>query len=122
MSLCVWMPMRVLSFSHATLVTRVISSGKQPPFVSHNTTASAPPIAAGHAERGNFGVLKLAPLRLLDKLHLLGIRAGPAPFNQINPEKVELLGDANFIRRREIDAFALRAIAQSRVIKFHVRI
>ena len=36
----------------------------------------------------------------------------------MNPERVELLGDAELVRDREIDAFALRAVAQGRVVDF----
>ena len=36
----------------------------------------------------------------------------------MNPERVELLGDAELVRDREIDAFALRTVAQGRVIDF----
>jgi hypothetical protein len=36
----------------------------------------------------------------------------------MHPERIELLGDAEFVRDREIDAFALRTVAQGRVIDF----
>ena len=37
----------------------------------------------------------------------------------MNPERVELLGNAEFVRDREIDAFTLAAIAQGRIVYFH---
>ena len=55
-----------------------------------------------------------------EKLDVLGIAAGPAAFNVMNPESVELLGDAELVRDREIDAFALRTVAQGRVIDFNL--
>jgi hypothetical protein len=44
--------------------------------------------------------------------------AGPAAFDVMNAERVELLGDAEFVRDREVDAFALTAVAQGRVVYF----
>jgi hypothetical protein len=38
----------------------------------------------------------------------------------MNPERVELLGDAELVREREIDAFALAAVAQGRVVDFNL--
>jgi hypothetical protein len=38
----------------------------------------------------------------------------------MHPECVELLGDAELVRHREIDAFALRTVAQGRVIDFNL--
>ena len=38
----------------------------------------------------------------------------------MNPERVELLGDAELVRDREIDAFALRTVAQGRVVYFNL--
>jgi len=48
------------------------------------------------------------------------IAARPAAFNIVNPERIELLGDAELVRDREIDAFALRTVAQGRVIDFNL--
>ena len=38
----------------------------------------------------------------------------------MHAERVELLGDAELVRDREIDAFALRTVAQGRVIDFNL--
>ena len=39
----------------------------------------------------------------------------------MNPESVQVLGDAELVRHREIDALALAAIAQGRIVYFHFR-
>jgi hypothetical protein len=37
----------------------------------------------------------------------------------MHPELVQLLRNSNFVERAEIDAFALRAVSQGRIIEFH---
>ena len=39
----------------------------------------------------------------------------------MNPEGIELFGNAELVRNREIDAFTLRAIAQGRIVYFDFR-
>jgi hypothetical protein len=73
---------------------------------------------ARRAERGEPRVLEFAFFGLREKFDVLGIAARPAAFNVMNPESVELLGDAELVRDREIDAFALRTVAQGRVVDF----
>src|SRR6185503_7789674 len=68
--------------------------------------------------RGNFGVFEFPLARLLEKLHVLGIGARPAAFNVMNSESIELFRDAQFVCGREIDAFALAAVAQGRIVNF----
>ena len=63
-------------------------------------------------------IFEFFPFGLGEELDVLGIAARPAAFNVMDPERIELLGDAEFVRNREIDAFALRAVAQGRVIDF----
>ena len=77
-------------------------------------------LAAGHAERRDFGMPPFAFAGLFEEFHVLRITPRPAAFNVMNPERIELLGDAQFVHRGEIDAFALRTIAQGRVIDFHL--
>ena len=72
------------------------------------------------AERGELRVLEFFLFGLGEKLDVLGIAAGPAAFNVMDPERVELLGDAELVRDRKIDAFALRAVAQGRVVDFNL--
>src|SRR5690606_16555085 len=55
---------------------------------------------------------------LPEELHVLGIAARPAAFNVLDPKRIELFGDAEFVHGREIDAFALRTVAQGRVVDF----
>ncbi len=73
---------------------------------------------ARRPERGEPGILEFAFFGLREKFDVLGIAARPAAFNVMNAKRIELLGDAEFVRDREIDAFALRAVAQGRVIDF----
>jgi hypothetical protein len=55
---------------------------------------------------------------LLEELHVLWIRAGPTAFDVLNPESVKLFGDAELVQGREIDAFALAAVAQGCIVEF----
>jgi hypothetical protein len=73
-------------------------------------------LAARHAERGQTGVLEPAAPGAHEEFHVFGVRAGPAAFNVLNPEGVELFGDAQFVHHRKIDAFALAAVAQGRIV------
>ena len=50
----------------------------------------------------------------------LGIRAGPAAFDVVHAEGVEPFGDPQLVRDREGDAFALRPVAEGRVVDFDV--
>ncbi len=59
------------------------------------------PLRRSHAESSHFGVLEFAAFGLLEKLHVFQIGAGPAAFNVMNPERIELLGNAQFIGRRK---------------------
>src|SRR5207302_562966 len=75
---------------------------------------------ARRAEGCEAGVLELLLLGLREKFDVLRIRSGPAAFDVMNPERVELLGDAELVRDREIDAFALRTVTQGRIVYFHL--
>ena len=76
------------------------------------------PLRRVDAERGELWRFYICALRLLEKLDVLGIGTRPAAFNVMNPESVELVGNAEFVCDREIDAFALTAIAQGRIVDF----
>jgi hypothetical protein len=78
-------------------------------------------LAARHAEGGNLRVAPPAPGGLLEELQILRVAARPAALDVVNPEGVNPLGDAELVRDREVDAFALRAVAQGRVIEFDCR-
>ena len=73
---------------------------------------------ARRAEGRELGVLEFLLLRLRKELDVLGIGTWPAAFNIMNTKRIELLGDAELVRDREIDAFALTAVAQGRVVDF----
>ena len=73
---------------------------------------------ARRAERREAGVLEFLLLGLRKELDVLGIAARPAAFDVMNSKRVQLLGDAELVRHRKVDAFALRTVAQSRVVDF----
>ena len=75
-------------------------------------------LAAGRAERRQARVLELPALGLGKELDVLGIGPRPAAFDVMNPERVELLGDAQLVHHRKVDAFALAAVAQGRIVDF----
>ena len=54
-----------------------------------------------------------------EELHVLRVRAGPAPLDVVHAEAVQLLGYAQLVGDRERDALQLRAIAQRRVVDLH---
>ena len=45
------------------------------------------------------------------------LEAGPAALDVVHAEGVEPLGDAELVGEREVDAFALRAVAERGVVK-----
>ena len=71
---------------------------------------------ARETEAGDLGVLPLAAFRLLEELHVLRVRARPSAFDVVDPEGVQPLGDAQLVGQGEIDAFALRTVAERRVV------
>ena len=73
---------------------------------------------AGGTERGEPGVFEFFPAGFGEKLDVLGIAAGPAAFNVMDPKNVEPFGNPQLVRHGEVDAFALRTVAQGRVIDF----
>src|SRR5204863_5677597 len=80
---------------------------------------NADAFASSSAKCSQAGVLELFAFRLGKKLDVLGVGAGPAAFNVMNPESVEFFGNAEFVHDRKVDAFTLAAIAQGRIIQFH---
>ena len=67
---------------------------------------------AGGAERGQLGVLQLQLAGAREELLVLGIGAGPAAFDVVNTELIQLLGDDQFVVHGERDGFALRAVPE----------
>ena len=68
------------------------------------------------AERRQLGVLQRHRAHRLEELHVLRVRRREAAFEIVDPEFVQAPGDADLGRHREIDAFALRAVAQGRIV------
>ena len=73
---------------------------------------------AGGSESGEPGVLELASFGFGKELDVLGIAARPAAFNVMNSECVQLVGNAQLVGDGKVDAFALAAIAQGRIVDF----
>ena len=73
-------------------------------------------LAACHAERGQLGVLPGNLADFLKVLEVLGIGKRIAPFDVIDAEVVEAARDEQLVLQREIDALALAAVAESRVV------
>ena len=64
------------------------------------------------AEGGEFGVLEIQLAGAREEVLVLGIAAGPAAFNVINTELVQLLGDDELVVHGERDRLALRAVPE----------
>ena len=75
-------------------------------------------LAPRRTESRELRVLKFLPLRLREELDVLGIAPRPAALDEVNAEGVNPFRNADFVRDGKVDAFTLRAIAQSRVIDF----
>jgi hypothetical protein len=73
--------------------------------------------APGAAERGEFGVLEVEFFGFAKELDVFLVGAGPAALDVVHAEGVEALGDAELVGPGEIDAFALRAVAERGVVK-----
>src|SRR5207247_11203399 len=78
-------------------------------------------LAARRAEGGEFRSLEFSAFCLVEELDVFGIAAGPAAFDVMETKGINALGDAELVRDREIDPFTLAAVAQGRVVDFHVR-
>ena len=69
----------------------------------------------GRAERRQLGMLQLQVFGAGEEFLVLRIRAGPAAFDVVDSELVELFGDQKLVLDRERDGLALRAIPQRRI-------
>jgi hypothetical protein len=72
--------------------------------------------AAGHAKGGDLRGLPGALGGFLEEGGVLGVRAGPAAFDVVHAEVIELFGDADFVEGAEGDAGALGAVTQGGVV------
>ncbi len=77
--------------------------------------------SASGAESDQARVSKLFASRFGEKFDVLGIGPRPAALDVMNPEGIEFLGDPELINYRKIDACALAAIAQGRIVYFDFR-
>ena len=75
------------------------------------------PAAARHPERGDLRVLEALAGEQVEELELLGVRGREAGLDQVDPELVELVGDAQLLGSAERHGRALHAIAQGRVVE-----
>ena len=56
---------------------------------------------------------------LLKELEVLWVGTRPSPFDVVDAQFVQLLGDSNFILNRKRDVFCLRPIAKCGVVDFY---
>ena len=79
------------------------------------------PAPAGHAEGGRSGRARTTRRPAAEQLELLGVGAGEAGLDQVEPELVEPVGDAQLLARRQRHALALHPVAQGGVIELDPR-
>ena len=77
--------------------------------------------ASRRAKRREPGALEFFASGLREKFDVFGIAPGPAAFDVMNSKGVDAFGNAELVRDREIDALALAAVTQGRIVDFHVR-
>ena len=73
-------------------------------------------LAAGHAEGGDLGVLQRQLADLLEVLGVLGVGERIAALDVVDAQLVEPARDEQLVLEREVDALALAAVAQRRVV------
>ena len=76
------------------------------------------PAPAGHAERGDLRVLQLQLAHVAEERLVLRVGQREAAFDVIDAELVELLRDQQLVLQREVEPFALRAVAEGGVVDF----
>ena len=69
-------------------------------------------LAACHAEGADLDVLQMQLGHALEILCVLLVRRRIAPFDVIEAEAIEPLGNQQLVLQREVDAFALAAVAK----------
>src|SRR5262249_31580489 len=80
--------------------------------------------AAGHSKRADLGVrqFQLASARKI--FGILRVARGIAPFDEIDADLIEALGNLQLVLQRQAHAFPLRAVAEGGVVDLdasHVR-
>jgi hypothetical protein len=73
-----------------------------------------------HAERADLGRLELHPLEQPEELRFLGVRAGKAGLDEVDPEPVEGLDHTDLLGGGEGHALSLHAVTQGRVVELHL--
>ena len=69
------------------------------------------------AEGGQLRIPELHVLHGLEKFRLHRVGAGPAALNVVHAQIIQLPGDADLVRRTQVDVFTLRSIAQRGIIE-----
>ena len=72
----------------------------------------------GAAEGRDFGLAQGQGSDLFKVGLVLGVRARPAAFDERYAQPVEGLGQGQFVRQGQVDAFALTTVAQGRIVDF----
>ena len=97
-----------------TMVTTGVSASSSA--FRHGSSSGVAVLAAGHAERGDLGVLERQLADLLEILEVLRVGKRIAAFDEVDAELVELARDEQLVLQREVDAFALAAVAERGVV------
>ncbi|MEY2725114.1 MAG: hypothetical protein RLZZ458_981 [Planctomycetota bacterium] len=78
---------------------------------------SSDSFAASHSEGADFGVLQWQFGDTLEVFFVFGIGEWVATFDVVESEFIESAGDGQLVLQREVDAFALRAVAEGGVVE-----
>ncbi len=73
-------------------------------------------LAPGHAERADLGVLEVQVADPLEVLAILVVGGRVPPLDEVEAQRVEPLGQQQFVLEREADAFGLGPVAKGRVV------
>ena len=77
-------------------------------------------VASRAAESDKSGVLQPQFTRQREKLAVLGVGAGPATFDVLYAQLIQLVRNSQLVRRREGDAFPLGAVPERGIVKLDV--
>jgi hypothetical protein len=70
-------------------------------------------------ERGDLGLFQVDAFDFLEEGDVFGIGSGPAPFDVVDPQFIELFGNADLVGDQESDILGLRPVAQGGVVQLH---
>src|SRR5690606_19185900 len=74
---------------------------------------------AGHAECADLNLMQVEIADTLKILDIFRIREWIPALDEVESQLVELLGNQQLVLQREVDAFALTAVAQGGVVKLN---